>query len=135
MADGHMDYRDFFISRTGIDTNFVVWVDKLIAEQGKSYVLQDEHFEHQHFVGVMDWALKSGARVVALFSQAYLESDYRGGCGAEGRSAQPTAAPDPTAARGVRRWHRLHQPARRAARAEPQAAATEDPACPRVRQP
>ena len=75
MADGSMDYRDFFISRAGVDAAFAVWVGRLIAAQGKTYVLQDEHFGHQNFMAAMDAALKSGARVVSLLSQAYLESD------------------------------------------------------------
>jgi hypothetical protein len=73
--DAHMD-RDFFISRAGRDADFAIWVGTLIAAQGKTYILQDEHFGHQDFMGAMDGALKSGARVVALVSQAYLNSEY-----------------------------------------------------------
>jgi len=71
-----MLYRDFFLSRAGGDRAFAIWIGKLIAVQGKSYILQDEHFQHENFIGAMDAALKSGARVVALLSQAYLDSDY-----------------------------------------------------------
>jgi hypothetical protein len=76
MADGTIAYRDFFISRAGANKEFAIWIGKLIAAQGKSYVLQDEHFGHQDFMDAMGRALKSGAKVVGLLTQAYLESDY-----------------------------------------------------------
>jgi hypothetical protein len=40
-------YRDFFISRAGKDAEFAVWLGKLIAAQGNTYILQDEHFGRQ----------------------------------------------------------------------------------------
>ena len=76
MADGGIPLPGFFISRAGKDAAFAVWLGKLIAAQGKTYILQDEHFGHQDFMDAIDRALKSGARVVGLLSQAYLESDY-----------------------------------------------------------
>jgi hypothetical protein len=67
-----------------------MWVGQLIAAQGKTYILEDDHFGHQDFMDVIDRAFKSGARVVALLSQAFLESDW---ClkeaRAPGRSLQP----------------------------------------------
>jgi hypothetical protein len=84
MADDIVFHRDFFISRAGRDAEVAVWLGKLITAQGKTYVLQDEHFGHQNFMGAMDAALGSGARVVALLSQAYTESDY---CFAEAAAA------------------------------------------------
>jgi tetratricopeptide (TPR) repeat protein len=68
-------YRDFFISRAGADKAFAIWVGQVLKANGKSCILQDEHFGHQDFMGAMDRALKSGARVMALYSQAYLNSD------------------------------------------------------------
>jgi tetratricopeptide (TPR) repeat protein len=68
-------HRDFFISRAGPDKALAIWIGQLIAAQGKTYVLQDADFGHQDFMGAMDSALKSGARVVALYSLAYLNSD------------------------------------------------------------
>ena len=67
---------DFFISRAGPDKDFAIWVAQLIRTNGKTYVLQDEHFGHQDFMGAMDAALKSGTRVVGLYSQAYLDSEF-----------------------------------------------------------
>jgi hypothetical protein len=84
MPDGTIGYRDFFISRAGANKEFAIWIGRLIAAQGKTYVLQDEHFGHQNFMGAMDGALKSGARVVGLLTQAYLESDH---CLAEAAAA------------------------------------------------
>ncbi len=83
-SEGIGAHRDFFISRAGINAEFAIWLGKLIKAQGKTYVLQDEHFGHQNFMGAMDRALKSGARVVGLLSQAYLESDH---CLAEAAAA------------------------------------------------
>ena len=74
--DNGAGYRDYFISRAGADSLFAIWVGRLIAAQGKTYILQDEHFGHENFMAAMDGALKSGARVVALLTQAYLDSDY-----------------------------------------------------------
>src|SRR5262249_25334566 len=67
---------DFFISRAGADKALATWIGRLIAAQDKSYVLQDDHFGHQDFMSAIDTALKSGAHVVSLYSQAYLDSDY-----------------------------------------------------------
>src|SRR5262245_30684339 len=69
-------HADFLISRAGADKALAIWIGQLIAAQGKNHVLQDDHFNHQDFMGAMDRALKSGARVVALLSQAFLDSDY-----------------------------------------------------------
>ena len=67
---------DFFISRAGADSAFALWIAKLIRAQGRSYILQDEHFGHADFMVEMHKALSSPARVVALYSQAYLDSTY-----------------------------------------------------------
>src|SRR5262249_40599047 len=69
-------HKDYFISRAGGDKALAIWIGQLIAAQGKSYLLQDEHFCHQDVMGAMGRALKSGARVVALLSQAYVRSEY-----------------------------------------------------------
>jgi hypothetical protein len=37
----------------GREALFAIWVGKLIAAQGKAYILQDEHFGHSHFMGAM----------------------------------------------------------------------------------
>ena len=68
--------RDFFISRAGADKAFAIWIGKLISAQGKSYILQDEDFGAEIFTNAMHRALTSGARIIALYSQAYLESPH-----------------------------------------------------------
>ena len=75
MADDVAPQGVFFISRAGREAEFARWLGKLIAAQGRTCVLRDERFGHQNFMGAMDAALKSGARVVGLLSQAYVESD------------------------------------------------------------
>jgi hypothetical protein len=69
-------HRDFFISRSSSGAAFASWIGKLIAAQGKTYVEQSEHFGHEDFMNAMHRAFLSGARVVALYSQAYLDSKY-----------------------------------------------------------
>jgi hypothetical protein len=69
-------HRDYFISRSSVDAAFAGWIGKLIAAQGKSYIEQSEHFGHEDFMNAMHKAFLSGARVVALYSQSYLDSKY-----------------------------------------------------------
>jgi tetratricopeptide (TPR) repeat protein len=69
-------HRDFFISRSTIDAAFASWIGNLIAAQGKTYIEQSEHFGHEDFMNAMHRAFLSGARVVALYSQSYLDSKY-----------------------------------------------------------
>jgi hypothetical protein len=69
-------HRDYFISRSSVDAAFASWIGKLIAAQGKAYIDQSEHFGHEDFMNAMHRAFLSGARVVALYSQSYLDSKY-----------------------------------------------------------
>jgi hypothetical protein len=69
-------HRDYFISRSSVDAAFASWIGKLIAAQGKTYIEQSEHFGHEDFMNAMHQAFLSGARVVALYSQSYLDSGY-----------------------------------------------------------
>ncbi|MEO0810251.1 MAG: tetratricopeptide repeat protein, partial [Pseudomonadota bacterium] len=69
-------HRDFFISRSTAQVKLAQWIGQLIATQGKSYVEKSEHFGHEDFMNAMHKAFLSGARVVALYSQAYLDSKY-----------------------------------------------------------
>jgi hypothetical protein len=69
-------HRDFFISRSSVDAAFAGWIGKLIAAQGKTYIEQSEHFGHEDFMNAMHRAFLSGARVIALYSQSYLDSKY-----------------------------------------------------------
>jgi tetratricopeptide (TPR) repeat protein len=69
-------HRDYFISRSTVDAAIAGWIGKLIAAQGKTYIEQTEHFGHEDFMNAMHKAFLSGARVVALYSQSYLDSKY-----------------------------------------------------------
>jgi hypothetical protein len=77
-------HADYFIARAAADKELAMWIGRLIIAQGKTYILEDDHFGHQDFMDVIDRAFKSGARVVALVSQAFLESDW---CLKEARTA------------------------------------------------
>lgn len=69
-------HRDFFISRCSADAAFAGWIGELIVAQGKTFVEQSKHFGHEDFMNAMHRAFLSGARVVALYSQSYLDSKY-----------------------------------------------------------
>jgi tetratricopeptide (TPR) repeat protein len=69
-------HRDYFISRSSVEAAFAHWIGQLIAAQGKTYIEQSEHFGHEDFMNAMHRAFLSGARVVALYSQSYLDSKY-----------------------------------------------------------
>jgi hypothetical protein len=69
-------HADYFISGAGADRALATWIGQLIAAQGRTYILQDEHFDHEDFMAAMDPALTSGARVVALLSEAFLRSKF-----------------------------------------------------------
>jgi tetratricopeptide (TPR) repeat protein len=71
-----LSHRDYFISRSTVDAAFAGWIGKLIAAQGKTYIEQSEHFGHEDFMNAMHKAFLSGARIVALYSQSYLDSKY-----------------------------------------------------------
>jgi tetratricopeptide (TPR) repeat protein len=71
-----LSHRDYFISRSTVDVAFAGWIGKLIAAQGKTYIEQSEHFGHEDFMNAMHKAFLSGARIVALYSQSYLDSRY-----------------------------------------------------------
>jgi hypothetical protein len=67
-------HRDYFISRSTVDAAFAGWIGK--RPQGKTYVDQSEHFGHEDIMNAVHKAFLSGARVVALYSQSYLDSKY-----------------------------------------------------------
>lgn len=71
---------DFFISRTGKDSAIANEVRDILVKAGKSVVLQDFDFKNRNFMQMMDASLASGARIIALLSQDYLNSDR---CAAE----------------------------------------------------
>ena len=63
---------EYFISRAGADKEFALWLGAVLTACGRSYVLQDEHFGHQDFMAAMDKALKSNARILAIYSPDYI---------------------------------------------------------------
>jgi hypothetical protein len=69
-------HRDFFILRSSANAAFASWIGKLIVAQGKTYIDQSEHFGDEDFMNAMHKTFLSGARVVALYSQPYLDSKY-----------------------------------------------------------
>ena len=66
----------FFISRAGADKAFAIWLAQLIRAQGKTTLLQDEDFGHESFMAQMHDALTGGARVIAILTLDYLNSEY-----------------------------------------------------------
>jgi hypothetical protein len=71
---------DFFISRAGADKAFAAEIGRILENAGHSVVLQQWDFKNQNFMNCMHRALCSGARVIALLSREYLQSDH---CAAE----------------------------------------------------
>jgi tetratricopeptide (TPR) repeat protein len=73
-----------FISRAHADRALAVRIAEILRGAGYKTILQDEDFLHTSFMEQMDAALRSGARVVALLSRAYEESEH---CRAEWQAA------------------------------------------------
>jgi hypothetical protein len=70
---------ELFISRTGSDRDFAVAIDSILREAGYTTFLQDKDFGHTSFMARMKDGfdrVESGARIVALLSRAYQQSDY-----------------------------------------------------------
>ena len=68
--------RDYFISRTGADKALAIAIAAIIREAGFTTWLQDEDFGHASFMARMEQGFESGARIIALLSAAYQQSDY-----------------------------------------------------------
>jgi len=80
---------DFFISRAGADAAFADAIGRILEDAGHTVVLQQWDFANRNFMERMHSALATGARVIALLSNEYLNSDH---CAAEW---QNTIAHDP----------------------------------------
>ncbi len=76
--------RDYFISRTGADKALAIAIAAIVREAGFTTWLQDEDFGRASFMARMEQGFESGARIVALLSAAYQQSDY---CRAEYNAA------------------------------------------------
>ena len=68
--------RDYFISRAGADKAPAKAIAAIVREAGFTTWLQDEDFGHSSFMARMAQAFDSGARTIALLSEAYQSSDY-----------------------------------------------------------
>lgn len=67
---------DFFVSRAGIDAPFADAIGRILEGAGHAVVLQQWDFANRNFMERMHAALSSGARVIALLSNAYLTSEH-----------------------------------------------------------
>jgi hypothetical protein len=67
---------DFFISRAGADAGFASVIGRILEDAGHRVILQQWDFANSNFMGQMHAALKTGARVIALLSPQYFESEH-----------------------------------------------------------
>ena len=67
---------NFFISRAGKDKHLAQRIASILRDAGHQVFLQDDDFGHASFLARFEQEFSSGARVIALLSNAYLESDY-----------------------------------------------------------
>ncbi len=68
--------REFFISRAGNDKDIARAIAKIIRDAGHTTWLQDEDFGHASFMARMEEGFEMNARVIALLSPDYQNSDY-----------------------------------------------------------
>ena len=73
-----------FISRAASDAPLASQIGRALEDAGYTVILQQWDFSNRNFVEAMHSALRSDARVIALLSPDYLESDY---CSAEWQNA------------------------------------------------
>ena len=66
----------FFISRAGTDAQFAAAIGRILEDAGNRVILQQWDFANRNFIEAMHAALESGARVIALLSPAYFNSDH-----------------------------------------------------------
>ncbi|HEX4861286.1 MAG TPA: TIR domain-containing protein, partial [Rhizomicrobium sp.] len=76
--------KTIFISRAGADRDLAIRIAAILRGARYTVILQDDTFGHGSFMESMDEALRSGARVVALLSGEYLQSEF---CRAEWQAA------------------------------------------------
>jgi hypothetical protein len=83
--------KDFFVSYTGVDKNWAVWIAWVLEEAGYSSVVQAWDFRPgSNFVLDMQRALQEAKRIIAVLTPAYVQSDYCGVEWAAGVAADPT---------------------------------------------
>lgn|GEM_PF-5802091 len=76
-----------FISRASADTDVSEQIARILEVAGYDVTVQQRDFASRNFIAAMDAALVGDARVVALLSPDYLQSDY---CRAEWTNAIAT---------------------------------------------
>ncbi len=67
---------DFFISRTGADAEMAKLIAGIVRDAGGTAFYQNEHFGHADFMRRMEQGYESGARMIALLSPEYQQSEY-----------------------------------------------------------
>lgn len=78
---------DFFVSRAGSDSAIAEQIAAMLEEMGFKVVLQQWDFRNRSFIERMHAALASTARMIALLSPDYLQSEY---CAAEWQNVLAT---------------------------------------------
>jgi len=69
--------KDFFISYTGKDKEWAVWIGQQLEDAGYSVILQDWDFgSGQNFVRNMDKASRNSRRTIAVLSPDYFKATY-----------------------------------------------------------
>jgi tetratricopeptide (TPR) repeat protein len=76
--------KTLFISRASADADFAAVVGAILKDAGYSVILQQWDFANRNFMERMHAALAEGARVIALLSPEYLQSQH---CQAEWQNA------------------------------------------------
>jgi hypothetical protein len=83
IAGDRVNGETLFLSRAGSDTAISEAVAGVLERAGYDVILQQRSFVNKSFMHQMQAALESGARMIALLSPDYLQSDY---CSAEWQS-------------------------------------------------
>ncbi len=68
---------NYFISRSGANAEWGLWVAEILTELGHEYTLQDHHFPlGAGVVHEINAGLERSDHVIALYSEPYSKSDY-----------------------------------------------------------
>ena len=68
-------YSDFVISRAVENKDLAAWIAGLIEMQGRTITLQDEFYQHQDFLHLIEDALEGQTKMVALLSSEFLSNE------------------------------------------------------------
>ena len=82
---------DFFISYTGVDESWAVWIAWILEDAGHSVIIQSWDFRPGHnFVLMMEHATSASNRTIIVLTPAFLEAMYTQGEWAAAFSDDPT---------------------------------------------